>query len=93
VDSLEWQVVIGNPVEEEHAEPPEAEVSAQLAEEELVIRIRQVGAYETRDRLVAQTLVASAAPHHARALQRLVCEEPGDHLDVPRCRATREGVS
>jgi hypothetical protein len=51
--------VIGNPVDEEHAEPLEAEVSAQLAEEELVTRIHQVGAYETCDRLVVQTLSAT----------------------------------
>jgi hypothetical protein len=54
VDSLERQVVEGNPVEKQHAKTLDIELSTKLAKNELVVGILEVGTDEVRDGLVMQ---------------------------------------
>lgn len=54
IDYLERQVVVRNPVEKKNSKTLDVELSTQVAEEELIVRVIEVGVEEMSDSLVMQ---------------------------------------
>jgi hypothetical protein len=54
IDYLEQQVVVRNPVEKKNSKTLDVELSTQVAEEELIVRVIEVSVEEMSDSLVMQ---------------------------------------